>query len=298
MSVVLLALALPFQMVADDDFVRGDVDLDGNVSIKDVTTLIDYLLSETWPEDTIPSELPETIDFNVNGIPFKMVLVEGGNFYMGATSDQGTSGDSDEKPAHRVTLSSYYICSTEVTQALWLEVMGVNPSYFIGDNLPVEMVSWNDVQSFITAINEMTGKQFRLPTEAEWEYAARGGNKSMGYMYSGSNNINEVAWYGSGSTGNASGKTHPVATMNPNELGLFDMSGNVWEWCQDWYGSYSGVEINPTGPETGSARVLRSGSWYLEVPIGPLSCRCANRDKEPPTFKYRTVGLRLAMSIE
>ena len=299
LSVVLLALAMPFQMVADDDFVRGDVDLDGNVSIKDVTTLIDYLLSETWPEDTIPSELPETIDFNVNGVTFKMVLVEGGNFYMGATNEQGTDAQSDEKPAHRVTLSSYYICTTETTQALWLEVMGVNPSNFIGDNLPVEHVSWEDVQGFLSELNAITGKTFRLPTEAEWEYAARGGNKSMGYKYAGSDNAAEVAWYGT-TSGNSGSKTHPVASKKANELGLYDMSGNVWEWCQDWYGSYNGVvETNPTGPETGSSRVLRSGSWLKGlVSSGANNCRVSTRYYNSPSNSASVIGFRLAMSVE
>lgn len=299
LSLLLLALAMPFQMVAEDDFVRGDVDLDGNVSIKDVTTLIDYLLTENWPEDTIPLELPETIEFDVNGVTFKMVLVEGGTFYMGATSDQGTDNVGAAKPAHRVTLSSsYYICSTETTQALWLEVMGVNPSRFTGsDNLPVEMVSWDDVQVFLSELNVITGKHFRLPTEAEWEYAARGGKNSMSYMYAGSNNVGEVAWY----VTNAGTKTHVVASKKPNELGLYDMSGNVWEWCQDWYASYSGVvETDPTGPETGTSKVLRSGAWSRPVDMGTAEycVRVSYRTGENPSTQYRSIGFRFALSAD
>ena len=178
---------------------------------------------------------------------------------MGATSEQGSDAYSDEKPVHQVTLSDYYIGETEVTQELWQAVMGSNPSSFTGSGLlPVEYVSWDDCQTFITKLNVLTGMQFRLPTEAEWEFAARGGNSSQGYKYSGSNNIDDVAWYGSNSNYN----THEVGTKAPNELGLYDMSGNVWEWCQDWYGSYSSsAQTNPTGPTSGSYRVFRGGGW-------------------------------------
>ena len=140
----------------------------------------------------------------------------------------------DESPVHSVTLSSYYMGETEVTQALWKAVMGNNPSRFKGDNLPVENVSWNDCQEFIRKLKQKTGKNFRLPTEAEWEYAARGGKKSNGYKYSGSNNIGSVAWYDD----NSSNQIHAVKGKRLNELGLYDMSGNVWEWCSDWYGQY------------------------------------------------------------
>ena len=155
---------------------------------------------------------------------------------MGATSEQGEDADSDEKPAHQVTLSDYYIGETEVTQALWKAVMGTNPSNFKGDSNPVEKVSWNDCQEFIRKLNSLTGRTFRLPTEAEWECAARGGNQSKGYKYSGSNKIKDVAWY----DGNSKDKTHAVKTKPSNELGLYDMSGNVNEWCWDLYGAYDG----------------------------------------------------------
>ena len=199
-------------------------------------------------EEKEEPEKPEegTGTFTVNGVTFTMIAVEGGTFQMGATSEQGSDAESDEKPVHSVTLSDYCIGETEVTQELWEAVMGSNPSGFSGyPQRPVEKVSWNDCQEFITKLNQLTGKNFRLPTEAEWEYAARGGNKSQGYKYSGSNTIDNVAWYYS----NSASRTHDVKTKSPNELGIYDMSGNVWEWCYDWYGSYSsGSQTNPTGP--------------------------------------------------
>ena len=223
----------------------------------------------------------------VNGIKYNMVWVEGGTFRMGATSEQG-SEISDEKPVHSVTLSGYYIGKTEVTQALWQAVMGSNPSYFEGDDLPVEQVSWDDCQEFIRKLNSMTGQNFRLPTEAEWEFACRGGNNSRGYKYSGSNYIDNVAWY----DGNSGDKTHPVATKSPNELGIYDMSGNVWEWCADWYGDYSsGSQTNPKGPYGGSGRVNRGGSWYNFA----RNCRSSIRIDDYPTYRDDLLGLRLAL---
>ena len=224
-------------------------------------------------------------EFTVNGVTFKMIAVEGGTFQMGS-NDAGS--DSDEQPVHQVTLSSFSIGETEVTQELWQAVMGSNPSYFKGNKLPVETVSWNDCQTFITKLNELTGKTFRLPTEAEWEYAARGGNQSKGYIYSGSITIDDVAWYNS----NSSGATHPVAQKVPNELGIYDMSGNVWERCQDWYGNYSSAsQTNPTGPTSGSDRVERGGSWGEDA----RSCRVANRYDNDPTSTSSSLGFRLAL---
>ena len=228
---------------------------------------------------------------NVNGVQYKMVFVEGGTFQMGATSEQNNDSFDDEKPVHSVTLSSYSIGQTEVTQALWTAVMGSNPSANKGDNLPVENVSWNDCQTFITKLNQMTGQKFRLPTEAEWEYAARGGKRSKGYKYSGSNTLTDVAWYDE----NSSDKTHPVATKKPNELGLYDMSGNVMEWCQDWYGygSYSSsTQSNPTGASSGSGRVERGGCWYYNA----WSCRVSRRCNDTPSFADCIIGFRLALS--
>lgn len=231
---------------------------------------------------------PKIKTFYANGVPFEMVEVRGGTFRMGATSEQGCDAYDWEKPVHSVTLSGYYIGKTEVTQALWKAVMGSNPSYFKGDDLPVENVSWDDCQVFVRKLNSLTGQNFRLPTEAEWEFACRGGNNSLGYKYSGSDNIDNVAWY----DGNSGDKTHPVATKSANELGIYDMSGNVWEWCCDWYGDYtSGALTNPKGPESGSGRVNRGGSWDGNA----RGCRSSNLDFSYPTCRNYDLGLRLAL---
>ena len=209
------------------------------------------------------------LPITVKGVTFNMIKVDGGTFTMGATSEMTQSWD-DEKPIHEVTLSSYYIGETEVTQKLWKAVMGNNPSYYKGDDLPVSRVSWNDCQTFIRKLNELTNRRFRLPTEAEWEFAARGGNKSNHTPFSGSSNIDDVAWY----VGNSGTKPHPVMTKKPNELGIYDMSGNVCEWCQDWYGNYNrNAQTNPAGPASGSYRVNRGGGWYYKARICRSSCR-------------------------
>ena len=224
-----------------------------------------------------------------NGINIEMVKVEAGSFNMGATPEMKKSADT-EKPVHRVTLTNnYYIGKYEVTQALWQAVMGSNPSNFKGDDLPVEMVTWNDCQDFISKLNAMTGKRFRLPSEAEWEYAARGGNKSRGYQYIGSNTIGDVAWYGD----NSGSKTHAVGTKQPNELGIYDMAGNVLEWCQDWYGSYnSSPQVNPTGAASGSRRVDRGGSWLNFA----WNCRTSYRDESASCRCVSILGFRLVLS--
>ena len=226
--------------------------------------------------------------FTVKGVEFKMIKVEGGTFSMGATSEQGSDVGDDEYPVHSVTLSDYYIGETEVTQELWQAVMGSNPSRFKGNNQrPVERVSWNDCQEFIEKLNSLTGKKFRLPTEAEWEYAARGGKYSRGYKYSGSNDADEVAWNGN----NSGSKTHPVKTKKANELGLYDMSGNVWETCNDWKGDYqSNSQTNPTGPSKGGCRVLRGGSWNFNGG----SVRVSDRVSGIPHSRNDVRGLRLA----
>jgi formylglycine-generating enzyme required for sulfatase activity len=224
----------------------------------------------------------------VGNVSFTMIRVDGGTFTMGATSEQGSDAYSDEKPAHQVTLSPYYIGETEVTQALWEAVMGNNPSNFKGSNNPVEMVSWDDCQLFIRKLNQSTGLSFRLPTEAEWEYAVRGGNKSRGYKYSGSNKLKDVAWYDN----NSGSSTHDVKTKQANELGLYDMSGNVWEWCSDWYGSYdSSSQTNPKGSASGSYRVGRGGSWGFNARY----CRVSHRNFITPDFRFNYLGLRLAL---
>ena len=221
--------------------------------------------------------------YTVKGVSFKMIAVKGGTFQMGIDD-----GYEWEKPVHQVTLSDYYIGETEVTQELWNAVMGSNPSKFTGNmQRPVEKVTWNDCQTFISKLNQLTGKTFRLPTEAQWEYAARGGNKSKGYTYSGSNAIDDVAWYND----NSDRMTHPVKTKAPNELGIYDMTGNVYEWCSDWYGSYSSAaQTDPTGPSTGSYRVGRGGSWDSYA----LYCRVADRNFIGPAYSFNGLGLRLA----
>ena len=227
--------------------------------------------------------------YKVNGVKFNMIKVTGGTFQMGATSEQGSDAWDDEYPVHQVTLSDYCIGETEVTQELWRAVMGKNSSYFSGsDQLPAEDVSWNECQEFINKLNQLTGQNFCLPTEAEWEFAARGGNASKGYKYAGSNQIDEVAWCKSNSS---SSKTHVVGTKSPNELGLYDMSGNVWEWCQDWYGSYdSNDQTNPAGPSLGSNRVMRGGGWNRDAEYCRVSCR---RDCDP-SLRHSSYGFRLA----
>ena len=260
---------------------NADTNQDGKISISDVTTLINFLLSGKWPWE-------RPITYTVNGISFNMVPVEGGTFTMGASDDDADAYDN-EKPAHQVTLSSYSIGETEVTQALWQAVMGSNPSCFTGDmNRPVEQVSWDDCQAFITKLNQLTGNTFRLPTEAEWEFAARGGIKSNGYKYAGSNTIGDVAWY----EGNSGNVTHSVATKIPNELGLYDMTGNVWEWVQDWFDNYFGeTQINPTGPTSGSCKVHRGGGKHHNT----VGCRVSFRGFGVTSYVATDVGLRLAL---
>ena len=254
---------------------NADCNNDGEITISDLTALIDALLGGA----PLPEKNYEVI--NVNGVSFKMIKVQGGTFTMGATPEQGTEEPwNDEWPTHEVTVSSFSIGQTEVTQELWQAVMGSNPSYFTGDpKRPVETVSWDECQQFIATLNQLTGMNFRMPTEAEWEFAARGGNRSEGYKYAGSNDINETAWWDD-NAGDGVGEsspdygTHPVALKKANELGLYDMSGNVWEWCQDWYGPYSQeAQINPTGPETGTEHLYRGGSWLNYARNCRVSCR-------------------------
>lgn len=233
------------------------------------------------PNDPTPPATPPSSGdietFTVNGVGFNMIQVNGGSYLMGSND-----APSDEKPVHNENVSSFKIGETEVTQALWKAVMGSNPSNFTGnDERPVEFVSWNACQTFINKLNDLTGKQFRLPTEAEWEYAARGGNQSKNYTYSGSNNIDDVAWYSE----NSGGQTHPVKQKQPNELGIYDMSGNVLEWTSDWYSE------DYSSPRNSSDRVFRGGSW-----IGnSYSCRVVNRESRSPYNTFINLGLRLAL---
>lgn len=217
-----------------------------------------------------------------------MVFVKGGTFAMGATKDQGEQVFEDEKPMHYVTLSSFYIGKYEVTQEEWFLIMGNNPSENKGNKLPVENVDWYDCHEFIEKLNEMTGKDFRLPTEAEWEYAARGGNRSQWNKYSGSNQLGDIAWF----IDNSREVTHNVGLKRPNELGLYDMSGNVWEWCEDWYGEYEKDNpLTPTGSVYGSNRVIRGGGWESRS----ANCRTAARRAIDPQYYSENIGFRLVL---
>ena len=261
-----------------------------NVTFNDVDSHIHILL----PVTVVRSE----VTYTVNGVSFTMIPVLGGTFTMGATDEQGSDAADNEKPPHLVTLSSYSIGQTEVTQELWQAVMGNNPSMYTGDlKRPVERVSWEDCQQFITKLNTLTGVNFRLPTEAEWEYAARGGAMSQHYKYAGGNNLSEVAWWGygyddNGPSGNSGFTTHPVGTKNPNELNLYDMSGNVMEWCSDWLGLYtSAALVNPTGIDSGTSRVSRGGAWGNAA----TTCRVSYRIGNLPNNRNPALGFRLAL---
>ena len=260
----------------------GDVNGDGRVNIADVAELIDKLLG-------VGNHNAQEEQFTVNGVEFSMVRVDGGSFIMGAVLEQDADADSVESPAHQVTVSPFYIGKTEVTQELWQAVMGNNPSSVHGPVLPVGGVTWDDCMTFINRLNELTGLSFRLPSEAEWEFAARGGNKSLGYKYSGSDDIDAVAWYFDNAQYSYGRR---VALKAPNELGIYDMSGNMYEWCADYCDIYGdGEQTDPQGPESGSLRVVRSGSWYSTA----AECRNTARSGLEPGAAYVHIGLRLAM---
>lgn len=232
-----------------------------------------------------------------DGISIEMVKVEAGTFMMGATREgmRYEKMDKKELPAHKVSLTKeYFIGKFEVTQLLWNTIMENNPSKNKGEKLPVEQVSWNDCQIFIAKLNRITGRKFRLPTEAEWEYAARGGNKSKGYLYSGSDIAEDVAWYNAVSGRRiGSGHSHKVGAKHANELGLFDMSANVYEWCQDFWVEYNNQEqIDPVGPQKGINHVYRGGSWYTDV----YKCYPSWRDYGNPDLRRDDLGFRLALS--
>ncbi|MBR4365349.1 MAG: formylglycine-generating enzyme family protein [Bacteroidaceae bacterium] len=255
--------------------------------------------------------------FTVKGVSFNMVQVDGGTFEMGCTANEDSLDRNDRilqllvkdaKPVHAVTLSTYMIGETEVTQELWEAVMGNNPSHFKGAKNPVENVSWDDCKSFIEKLNLLTGKSFRLPTEAEWEFAARGGNKSKDFVYSGSDTLNDVAWFWRNSgdkylndddnrpiwkrTKENQARTHPVGSKKPNILGCYDMSGNVEEWCNDWYGNYkSSKQNNPKGPNRGIHRVIRGGDCYSEE----RWCDVSIRSHYLPYKPHGYTGFRLAL---
>ena len=241
------------------------------------------------PEAAV-NESDDVVNDKISHLSDEMVFVKGGIFTMGCTSEQSNDCDVDIDVAHQVTLNDFYIGKYEVTQAQWKAVMGNNPSFFIGDDLPVDSVSWNDTQEFIRKLNERTGGNYRLPTEAEWEYAARGGNQSKGYKYSGSNDISDVAWY----RNNSAGRTNPVGTKDANELGIHDMTGNVWEQVHDWYSNYSGdPQVYPMGPISGTNRVGRGGCWFSDEWVS----RVSNRTGGDPDGSNNYFGFRLARSL-
>jgi formylglycine-generating enzyme required for sulfatase activity len=268
-------------LVPYESLPESEKEYDRNTSVQTLKLILKLGFKIEKGEESQPLKTsPESkTHFTVNGVSFDMVEVEGGTFLMG--SDDEDAYD-EEKPVHSETVSSFRIGKTEVTQALWKAVMGDNPSKFQGDDLPVEQVSWYDCKTFISKLNSITGENFRLPTEAEWEYAARGGNKSRGYKYSGSNDIDKVAWCAD----NSSDESHPVATKSPNELGIYDMSGNVYEWTSDvWCDDYN-------SSRDGSYYVYRGGSWFIDARY----CRVSDRgDCDALSFTFNDVGLRLAL---
>lgn len=295
------------------ELVNGDVSGDGEITSADITYVYNILLGVP----NIVNPPAPVAEYTVNGVTFKMIEVEGGTYMMGIDQYIGSA-----YPAHEVTLSTYWIGQTEVTQELWVAVMGSNPSYFneygnaevhsdshsswdAGINLqrPVDYVKYGDCLAFCAALSQLTGKTFRLPTEAEWEFAARGGNKSQGYEYAGSDSINDVAWYKnnlpSSTLWTDGWGTQTVATKAPNELGIYDMSGNVEEWCFDWFATYGTAPVapqtNPTGPETGTQRVVRGG-WCLTPSTGLL--KVYYRNQQGPDAPGNARGLRIVMEAE
>ena len=224
-------------------------------------------------------------------IAFDLIYVEGGEFMMG----DNESDDDREKPAHKVKVKDFYMGKYQVTQEQWEAVMKKNPAFFKGNKRPVETVSWLDAKDFIKKLNEITRKNFRLPSEAEWEYAARGGKFSQGYTYAGSDKLKQVGWYGE----NSNEETREVGLLRPNELGIYDMSGNVWEWCaDDWHEDYKNAPDDGTAwvdvPDRGANRVLRGGSYW----INPVYCRSALRDRGWPDDRNLIIGLRLVLSFQ
>jgi len=280
-------------VIADEkyDTAEGTVKLTDGTSTK-LSVMLD-LLSEPPAATAATQASPlseQQLSPVLQNLVDNMVYIEGGTFMMGATPEQGSDAVRNEQPAHQVTLSSFSMGKYEVTQEEWEAVMGSNPSKFKNVRHPVETVGWSDCQEFIRKLNAMTGYQFRLPTEAEWEFAARGGNKSHGYKFSGSNDLDLVAWYGYEK--NSGKTTHDIGSKSPNELGLYDMSGNVKEWCQDWYDYYSSMsQSNPTGPTSGSSRACRGGSWNNDE----SSCRVSNRSYRPGDGPNIFTGFRLAL---
>ncbi|MCI5210312.1 MAG: formylglycine-generating enzyme family protein [Candidatus Electrothrix sp. ATG2] len=239
------------------------------------------------PKENLTIHIPD-------GPPIELVYVQGDIFIMG--SDDPEAPDQ-EKPAHQVKLSDFHISKYPVTQDLWLTITGSNPSNFKGEKRPVEQVSWDDVHQFLVRLNQQTGKKFRLPTEAEWEYAARGGQYCQGYRYAGSDRLKQVGWYEE----NSNNQPREVGLLLANELGLHDMSGNVCEWCQDRFSDKyyeechkRGVVGNPQGPDSGTYRVLRGGSWIFTS----LSCRSVDRLRNDLDVRDALIGFRLVLPFQ
>lgn len=249
--------------------------------------LVFIILAFVLCDNTIKAQ--ENIVFTVNGVSFEMVYVEAGTFTMGCTFEQDDDCNNNETPIHSVTISNdYYIGKYEVTQELYEAVMGTNPCKRKSSDSPVKNVSWYDAVEFCVEISHLTGRRFTLPTEAEWEYAARGGKKTTNAKYSGSSNINNVAWY----DGNSGNQTHPVGRLCSNELGIYDMSGNVWEWCYDWYGSYnSASQTDPMGPFLGSLRVMRGGGMDNFA----YDCLVSTRAHNNPDIPRHYCGFRVVL---
>lgn len=309
--VMLISLSMTAMATSDK---MGDVDDNGFVNVADVTLLISHVLGNEcdineWAADINadgllnvadvtgiirmildPGSQIDKVTITANGVSFTMVYVPGGTFMMGSTPATDPDAYRNESPVHEVTVWSYYIAETEVTQELWQAVMGNNPSKCQGDpRRPVENVTLFQCVRFVDKLSALTGKVFRLPTEAEWEYAARGAGYSRGFRFAGSADVDLVAWYYE----NALDSPHPVGLKQPNEIGLYDMSGNVFEWCQDFYSSYDGEPaVNPIGPESGSDNIIRGGSWGSMAPL----CRVSFRGMMPPSESTGYVGLRLAMN--
>lgn len=310
-TVVDVTAVYNYLLEGDETFLAtSDIDGDGYITVADITIIYNIILGVVSPEEP-PAPVTE---YTVNGVTFKMVEVEGGTFMMGTELYVGSA-----HPAHEVTLSTYSIGQTEVTQELWVAVMGSNPSYFneygnaevhsnshstwdAGINLqrPVDYVNYSDCLAFCEALSQLTGKNFRLPTEAEWEFAARGGNLTHGYEFAGSDSINYIAWYKatipSPTLWTDGWGTQTVATKAPNELGIYDMCGNVDEWCFDWFATY-GVEpidpqTNPTGPETGTYRVMRGGNC---ITTNSGLMKVYYRQWQNPDSRGNVRGFRLAL---
>ena len=265
---------------------EGYYDFESDVNIaEDKVAIID----ETLAKSCEITRLPDKILISTKGITFCLIKIEGGTFQMGGTKEQKGAARTDEFPVHLVTLSDYYIGETEVTNELWTTIMGESPAiYFAKPDQPVNNVSWYDCQRFISRLSSLTGIRFCLPTEAQWEFAARGGKNSMHYKYSGSNNLKKVGWF----KGNSKNTIKEVKTLDPNELGLYDMSGNVYEWCSDWYGLYTSDEkIDPKGTDIGTRKVNRGSSGGEKKSLHRVSCRFS----DDPNSKFQSLGLRLAI---